>query len=171
MRWRDKSGFGGAALLDAEGHIQTLTVHGHRHQTAAGRSQSLPRQPIPRFFYPRRAPTVKQYARSNLQCLLRASDDHDLLRIATNCSRGSEVGTDGFAKLFETKRSTVIHFPCMGTSAMAHNQAGPREEWKLIDCWLACIEGPQTTQPGEPFVRSKQHRTFRSSPRAGTNRR
>src|SRR5271170_7972410 len=169
MRWCDESGFGFAALLDAESDIQALTVHRDGHQTAARRSQNLPRQPIPRFFYPRGASIVKQYARSNLKSLLRASDNHDLLRIATNRPRGSEVSTDGFAKLFKTKRSTVVHFPCMGTSAMAHNHAGPRLEWKLVDRGLACVEGPQPTQPGEPFVRSKQHRTFRSGPRTGTN--
>src|SRR5580704_8585491 len=170
MRWCDKNGFGFGALLYAEGDIQALTVHRDGYQTAARRGQYLPRQPIPRFFYPRGTSIVKQCARSNLQSLLRARDNHDLLGIATNRPRGSEIGTDGFAKLFKTHRSTVVHFPCMGTSAMPHNQAGPRLEWKLVDCWLACVEGPQTTQPGEPFVRSKQHRTFRRSPRTGTNR-
>src|SRR5271163_5113074 len=106
---------------------------------AARGLQYCPRQPIPRFFHPCGASIIKQYARRNLQSLLRASDDHDLLRIATNRPRGSEVSTDGFAKLFKTKRSTVVHFPCMGTSAMAHNQAGPRLEWKLVDRGLACV--------------------------------
>jgi hypothetical protein len=51
---------------------------------------------------------VEQYARGNLQSLLRPGNDHDLLLIAMHGTRGSEVRAYSFAKLYETKRTTVV---------------------------------------------------------------
>jgi hypothetical protein len=32
----------------------------------------------------------------------------------------------------------------MGTSAVAHDDARPRQEWELVERWLAHIESAQT---------------------------
>lgn len=62
------------------------------------------RQQISRFLDPDRTPRVKQYAGSNLEPLLRTRDNHDLLRIAANAARGSQISANRIAKLFRTKR-------------------------------------------------------------------
>src|SRR5580698_4445798 len=83
-------------------------------------------------------------------------------------TRGSEIGTYGFAKLLETERSAVMQFSGTGISAMVHDYARPRLEWKLVERWLAHIESPQPAQPGESLVEGKQARASRRNPRTGT---
>src|SRR5580658_4278086 len=127
----------------------------------------MSRQPIPGLFDPSGASIVEQNPRRNLQSLLRAGDNHDVLRIAVHRTRSSEIGTYGFTQLLETEWSAVVQFSGTGISAVPHDYARPRLEWELVERWLAHIESPQPAQPREPFVRGKQLRASRRDPRTG----
>jgi hypothetical protein len=94
--------------LNARSHVQPFTVNWNGYKSASRQLEDSLRQQISRFLDPDGTACVQQYASSNLESLLRTSDNHDLMGIAANATRGPEISANGVAKFFRTKRISLI---------------------------------------------------------------
>ncbi len=91
MRGRNigRSRFRGA--LDAGGHNHAVFIDRDRNKIAACSGKDISRQPVTWFFEPNGASRSQQNTRGDLERLLRAGDNHHLVRFALNRPRGAKV--------------------------------------------------------------------------------
>ena len=82
MRRRNQSGPGLATALNASGNVETAHINRNGHETTTRKSEDISRQAVSRLFDPYSAARVEESAGRDIQCLLRAADDHDLLGFA-----------------------------------------------------------------------------------------
>jgi hypothetical protein len=86
VRRCDESSAGVAAKLDASRDIETLGVDGNGDDVAASGKEYVARKPIAGLFQPDGIARIEEDTSGEIESLLRATDDHDLLRVATNAA-------------------------------------------------------------------------------------
>jgi len=86
-------------------------------------SQNGPLRLISRLLNKYPAPRIQQNPSSNIERLLRARDNHDLTRVALDCSGGSEVGADSTSEPPGAKRVDLMKSVSFRVFAVAGNQA------------------------------------------------
>ena len=94
--------------LDAGGHHHAVFIDRDRDKVTACSRKDISCQPVTWFFEPNGASRSQQNTRRDLERLLRAGDNHHLVRLALNRPRGAKVSTDSFAKRFRAERIDIV---------------------------------------------------------------
>src|SRR5262245_43091992 len=102
MRWGhvDESGVRAAFLPHSD--IQPLAIHWDGRQPRTCTQQRTPRTRIARILDPSPVPLIEQHTGCEVQCLLRASHDNDLLSYAAHGAGLAKIAGDYLAKWFVT---------------------------------------------------------------------
>ena len=169
MRRGDVRRAGAPAAADPGIHVQALAVGRQRHEVRASHGEGALRPGVAGFLQPNRIARVEQGPCGDLQSLLRAGDDHDLRRIASDRAGGAQIVGEGFPERRVAHRIAVIHQLRGRTSGMAGQQRGPDVGGKGVEGRQAdpkCAEGrrrPELVrcrqgflgQPGDPSWTTK----------------
>src|SRR5580658_3328485 len=108
MRGRNERGSRFATSLDASGNVQTFFVNRNGYEMTPGQCESISCQAVTRIFYPGGASRIEENASRNLERLLRTADDHDLLGVAVQRSRRSQMAGDRFPESLEADQIAVV---------------------------------------------------------------
>src|ERR1700728_122150 len=147
MRGRDEGHTRIGSHTHAGGDVEAIFIDGDGDGAAAGAEQQGANERIAGFFEPRGVAGVEENAGGDVECLLRAGDDHDLEGIAANGASGAQVGADGFAKGLEAERMEVAGGVDAQRAAMAGEQLRPNIEGEVVERRLMNAEGPPALAP------------------------
>ncbi len=82
MRGSNQRGPRLAVTFDASCNIHAFHVNRNGYEMTASEGEHVSCQAISRLFHPHTTSRVQEYASRDLECLLRTSDNHELLRFA-----------------------------------------------------------------------------------------
>ena len=151
----NESGTSIAAKLDASGNVETFGVDGNGDDIAASGKQNVTGKPVAGLFEPDGIAGIEEDTSGEIESLLRATDDHDLLRVAANAARGAEINGDDFAEVLETERLAVFKTAGERIAAVACYEVRPDFERERVKSGLADREWAVTAGPRITFVRRK----------------
>ena len=134
--------------LIASGDVEAFAVDGNGNDLASAGSEDGARKAISRFFHPNLAASIEQDAGRDLKRLLRAADDHDLIRFAAHCARGSQVAGNLFAEIFRSQGIAIIKRLRLRVAAVTRYETVPDRKRKMVKRYLAHPERSPTSVPG-----------------------
>jgi len=149
MGWGDDGGAGFASPFDGEADLHALLVDGDGDEAALGGAKGGFLQRVAGLFHPDGIAGVEEDAGGDVERLLGAGDDHDLVGCALHAASGAEIVGDRFAKAFDSKGIDVVNGTGVGVAAVAGDEAGPEAEGELVEGGLMNAEGPPAAERGE----------------------
>jgi hypothetical protein len=84
-------------FVDAGGYIHPFVIDGDGDKAAACGGKNTALQAIAGVFNPDCISGIEEDSRGDVERLLRAGDDHDLVCVALYSARGAEIAADRFA--------------------------------------------------------------------------
>ena len=107
MRRSDEGGAGSWRRTQARAHVEALRVDGDRTKRDAGRRQRPARHRVAGILDPDLVARRKQHPYRNVDRMLGARGDDDLLRARAHAARGAEIIADGAAQLRQSARVRI----------------------------------------------------------------
>src|SRR5262249_29054627 len=156
MRWCDAGCARFAVAFQASGNLKAFLVNRDRYQPAPGDGEYLTSQPVGRLFNPHRIARIKQYARGNLQSLLRAADDHDLARVAVYAARCSQIFGNRCAKLQGAHRVAEVKRADSDFARVPRHQLRPHLKGKVVERQLSNHKSTPSEKPRRGFEARKK---------------
>src|SRR5215469_3209193 len=98
VSWGEKHSLGIGTGVYSGGNRDALFINGHGDDLCARSPESNGGTEISRVFHPDRISCLDQNAGQQIERLLRARNDYDLIRLAANPTRRAEIVRDGFAQ-------------------------------------------------------------------------
>src|SRR5262245_55712767 len=90
----------------------SFAIHRYRHDSGAGGSENIRCSGVARVFHPDRIAGVQQQPCDQIERLLRARGDQDLIRIAADSARATDIFRN---RLAQWRVSATIALPVQGT--------------------------------------------------------
>ncbi len=134
-----KTGLWGAG--DALGDVQTLIVHGHRHQLRAGFQQRVPGHEVAGLFQPASGARAHQRVADQVEAGAVAGADENLLRVAADAPGNPQVGGNGRTQRGVAARVRVDQAFDARLAQLPAREAGPELARKGVQRWQAHLQG------------------------------
>lgn len=125
---------------DSGGDVQAVIVDRDRHDVGSRGHERGPGPEVAGVLQPRRIAWIEQYPRAELQGLLRAGHDDDLVGGAADATSRPEVSGDRFAERCVSGRVVIAHQFASGLSHAGGDQPGPEVGWKGLERGQADLE-------------------------------
>ena len=107
------------------GRIEAVVVDGDRRQSGAAREHGVARALEPGLLHHHAVAAIDEEARREIEALLRAGDDHDLLRPAVHAACTAEVVRESGAQRGRSLRRAVVVFPRSRAAGAAAETPAP----------------------------------------------
>jgi hypothetical protein len=135
---------------NAGGDVHAFVIRWHGHERQARGLERRARRDIAGLLGPDEVAGLCQRARGEVDALLRAGDDDDLLRLADDAARGAEIFGDGLAQLGHALRVAVAQRVLRALAMQARGDACPVAPGKMIEAGNADRER-------QHFERTRRH--------------
>ena len=137
---REVDGLRPGGALDPPGDVETVRVYRHGDEPGPGVAKCGGGARVARILEPDRITRSHEQARQEIEGLLDAGDDDDLIDGAPHTARAAEVGRDGLPERRVAADVAQAEQRARRPSQAASRDAGPELDWELVQRRLEGME-------------------------------